>query len=207
MPSQFDEDVLIARWLPRDALHLYIDVGAGHPVDLSNTHLLHEQGWAGMCVEPDPGFAALLREARPKAVVRECVVSEYDHPSGDFFVVEEDRTLSTADPFVANSRSAEGKTVTARAAPYRSLASLLIGVTPMFLSPGVLSIDVEGEEEQVLDGCPWGAGFSPALIVIEATVPCTMTPSHESWERALLRQGYRCVAMSPINRIYTKDAS
>jgi hypothetical protein len=44
----------------------YLDIGANHPFYISNTALLYAEGGAGILVEPDPYFAKLLRNKRPR---------------------------------------------------------------------------------------------------------------------------------------------
>src|SRR5208337_2713547 len=34
----------------------YLDIGAAHPVQHSNTYFFYERGWSGLCVEPNPEF-------------------------------------------------------------------------------------------------------------------------------------------------------
>ena len=54
----------------------YLDIGANAHRELSNTWFLDEcLGWDGICVEPDPGLGALLRQHRTCKVVNTCVDS------------------------------------------------------------------------------------------------------------------------------------
>jgi hypothetical protein len=64
-----------------------------------------------------------------------------------------------------------------------------------------LKIDVEGAERSVLQGCNF-LRFRPWLLAIEATVPCTYTPSHEEWEHLVLGAGYEFALFNQINRYY-----
>jgi hypothetical protein len=41
----------------------FLDIGAAHPTDMSNTRALFEAGWSGVLIEPSPyGMAALIAE-------------------------------------------------------------------------------------------------------------------------------------------------
>jgi hypothetical protein len=72
--SQFGEDKLILKYFGKlDGV--FVEVGAFHPVQLSQTYLLEQNGWSGALVEPLPHLAALLRSARPRSKVFECAVS------------------------------------------------------------------------------------------------------------------------------------
>src|ERR1700757_1387281 len=67
------EDLLIAGWFRHYGCDLsrirYVDIGANHPISLSNTFLLYEAGACGVLIEPDPKNAALLRAKRPRDIV------------------------------------------------------------------------------------------------------------------------------------------
>lgn len=44
----------------------YLDIGAAHPIEYSNTYLLYQRGWSGICVEPNPEYHALYATMRPR---------------------------------------------------------------------------------------------------------------------------------------------
>src|SRR5208337_5296989 len=44
----------------------YLDIGAAHPVQHSNTYFFYERGWSGVCVEPNPEFYELYKVLRPR---------------------------------------------------------------------------------------------------------------------------------------------
>lgn len=44
----------------------YIDVGANHPTDISNTYLLYRNNYNGYLIEPNPELCNLLKVFRPK---------------------------------------------------------------------------------------------------------------------------------------------
>jgi hypothetical protein len=52
--SQYGEDLIVSNFFESIGLKndgFYIDIGAYHPVFISNTHLLHTKGWSGLCVD------------------------------------------------------------------------------------------------------------------------------------------------------------
>jgi FkbM family methyltransferase len=65
--SQYDEErvILQALWpLHRAFPGRFLDIGAFHPTELSNTRTLYEQwNWSGVMFEPSPGPMRTLREA------------------------------------------------------------------------------------------------------------------------------------------------
>src|SRR5262245_11707880 len=73
------EDAVILSWLRYHGSEMskirYVDVGAAHPVRLSNTYNLYRLGARGILVEPDPMLARRLRRARPNDIVIEAGVA------------------------------------------------------------------------------------------------------------------------------------
>jgi FkbM family methyltransferase len=65
--SQHGEDAFIVEFLSQYDLKnsIYIDVGANHPSDISNSYLLYRKGYRGIIVEPNQEFIRLFRRFRP----------------------------------------------------------------------------------------------------------------------------------------------
>lgn len=70
--SQQSEDLLVdtlySSVLQRFQPGFYLDIGAAHPINLSNTYFFYKLGWTGICVEPNPAFHALYKQHRPHDV-------------------------------------------------------------------------------------------------------------------------------------------
>ncbi len=62
--SQFGEDRYVYHHLGLPVKGVFVDVGAGHPRQFSNTYFFERNGWQGLCVDADPVHCALLREER-----------------------------------------------------------------------------------------------------------------------------------------------
>lgn len=62
--SQFGEDRWIFEYINLPKQGVFIDIGAGHPVFLSNTYFFERNGWTGICIDADPSQYALLKKAR-----------------------------------------------------------------------------------------------------------------------------------------------
>ncbi len=89
-----------------------------------------------------------------------------------------------------------------RRVPVRTIRSLID--THAIEPPDFLSIDVEGQEAAVIRGTPLDS-WRPRVLVVEATLPLTTTPSHEEWEPILLAQGYLFAAFNGLNRFYLRE--
>ena len=62
--SQFGEDRYIFEHLNLPERGVFVDVGAGHPVHLSNTYFFERNGWTGVCIDADPKQYELLKKER-----------------------------------------------------------------------------------------------------------------------------------------------
>jgi FkbM family methyltransferase len=71
------EDVLV-RKLMRDIFKVvkgfYVDIGAHHPVNLSNTALLYSEGWRGINIDATPGSMDLFVKHRPDDINLEVAI-------------------------------------------------------------------------------------------------------------------------------------
>ena len=65
--SQFGEDLAVTRWT--DELKIekghYLDIGAFHPIHMSNTLLLYHRGWSGINIDMNPDKIAMFDRSRP----------------------------------------------------------------------------------------------------------------------------------------------
>ena len=198
--AQNGEDAVLARLFDRST-GFYVDVGAGHPVTDSVSKHFSDRGWRGMNIEPLPEEHALLCSARPRdiniraaATDRTGRVALYPGPASN-------RGASTVVPHLAPPSGEDELPL----APIEVDAVRLMDLLDAHQVPPIdfLKIDVEGAESMVIGDVDWDV-VRPRVIVVEATLPNTTTPSHEEWEPVLLRAGYRCVLFDGLNRFYAQ---
>ena len=69
--SQHREDVYILELLKKYDLtgSVYVDIGANHPTDISNTYLLYRNGMHGIIIEPNEELADLFKKFRKKDII------------------------------------------------------------------------------------------------------------------------------------------
>jgi FkbM family methyltransferase len=187
------EDVLIQRALSCVERGCYIDVGACVPCESSNTWALYERGWSGIAVEPllrfFPEYDEAWRKTRPRdhviAAAAGSVVGEMD------FHFCTNLQMSTGITHIAEDLIHQGMQEVVRTVPVTTLDHLLM------LYPGdvhLLSVDVEGMEEQALAGLNFNR-YRPWLVVVERT-------NGVSWEQRLLTHGYDTVFDDGTSRFY-----
>lgn len=177
----------------------YVDVGAADPDIDSVTKALYERGWRGVNIEPNPEFAARLRERRPGDITVEACAGSAEGQA--ILHLVEGTGLST---LVSGSLAAvaEGE-FEIRDVPtiVRRLDTILddCGVTARDIH--VLKVDVEGFERDVLEGIDL-TRIRPWVIVVESTAPRSREPVHEIWEPLLTEASYEYCLFDGLNRFY-----
>lgn len=68
--SQYGEDVFIDKFLKKNGIAegSYIDIGANHPTDISNTYLLYKNGFEGIVIDPNNELISLHKFFRKRDI-------------------------------------------------------------------------------------------------------------------------------------------
>jgi hypothetical protein len=108
--SQCGEDRILAFLFNQLAIPTprYLDVGTGHPCLGNNTYLFYRGGANGVCVEPNPDLAALIREKRPRDELLNVGVSAEKSGPCNYYVFEE-WGFNTFDSEEAAARARSGR--------------------------------------------------------------------------------------------------
>ena len=179
-PSQQEEERLVREFFGNKKRGYFVEVGANHPTEGSQSWHLEQAGWTGVLIEPQPNLAAFLVSARKAKVFAAACSSPQN--AGQSLTLHVDGARSALD----RDRMAPG----AQAAyvilvPARTLDDILEEAqasAPIDL----LSIDVEGHETEVLSGFDFDH-WRPRLILVEDHVATLRT------HRYLVDHGYRLI--------------
>ncbi len=196
------EDVMLVRALGAVPQGFYVDVGASHPINDSNTYALYSKGWRGIAIEPQPIFNADWQQYRPEDMLVNAAIA-HGHGEVTLYRPLEYGQAATINADFAKDYERRGLAMHA----YPVAAYTLVDVLAQLRSDGaihLLSIDVEGAEAAVLAGMDWSR-FRPWLVVIESTMPGVPTPNHQGWEPYLLAQSYEFVYFDGVNRFYVAE--
>ena len=166
--SQFGEDLILLKYLKYKNIKKgkYLDIGAFHPRWVSNTHLLHQQGFMGYCVDIDDEKLKWFRFARGKKVKTICaavsnsyeeLIKVYKFERKSPFSSIDTTSLEHAEYF----RSDKSK--------YKEINVKNIHINELFNKVGkinVLNIDIEGKDFEVLKSSKLDI-IDPEVILIE----------------------------------------
>lgn len=143
----------------------YVDVGAYHPIQLSNTYYFYRNGWRGINIDARPGSMELFRLLRHRDINVEAAIAK--EPGQMTFSIFESLALNTLDSELAQARVSAGcRMVKQVRMNTRTLAEVLEAHKPADQRVHFLSVDVEGFDLDVLASNDWST-CRPELVVVE----------------------------------------
>lgn len=182
--SEYGED----RWLfERGFIPLsgtYVDLGAAWPQDYSNTSFLRDLGWNGIQIDGCEVFKPLWDKAGLELIV--AVIS-----SGDEVL------------YSVNSTSPNLSKVDASGIPVKSVRINDILLPRINGRIGLMSIDLEGHEFDVLNTLDW-AMYDPNIIIWEYN---TLGKKDERLKPFLENRGYTHVYTTECNHIHVNESA
>lgn len=194
--SQNGEDLVIVNLFATLGVHVgtYLDLGCHHPTNISNTRLLYDRGWRGVCVDANVNVGGDFRRLRPEdtfvcvgvgARDEERTFFMFDDYSGrnTFNGDDADETLNT-HPNLKMARCRKLRTTT-----IENIIQLWCnGAMPQFIS-----CDLEGLDYAAFLACNFEGIGSPLVICVEARGGTAAADMSELMDgkgmRRLLRMG------------------
>jgi FkbM family methyltransferase len=164
----------------------YLDIGAHHPIKISNTALLYLRGSRGINIEANPSLFDAFQKHRPEDINLNVGVAD---ASGrmTFYRFSETSGLNTFD--ADRARYVEknlGFPITSKIDVDVTTVSEIVERYCGGKFPDYLTLDVEGLDFRILNSIPYEK-YAPKLINVEA--------NHEADARAISRllreKGYR----------------
>jgi len=204
--SQEGEDRVLNRLLEREGPGFYVDVGAHDPRRFSNTYLLYLAGWRGIAVDPHHSTAEAFRQIRPRDVFLETAVGTVagNHPYFEF----NDSALNTLSRARADNlvESTDYVLVRESTVPVQRLDWLLSEHLPPGQQIGVMSVDTEGADEDVLTSNDWDC-YRPRFVIVEILGLTSLIGVEASGAgRRLMDNGYVPFAKA-LNSVFFADRS
>ena len=201
--AQNGEDVVLWRALQPVTNGRYVAVGANHPTDDSVTRAFYDRGWSGVTVEPVAHLSALHRAERPRDTQVQAAITS-DPVDEVVLHVIPDSGLSTLDDDIVETHRAAGIDHVDTTVAARRLDDVLEENGFAGKEIHFLLIDVEGAEAKALESIDLKR-WRPWVVVVEATLPNSTTPTHEGWEPSLLAAGYEFCLFDGVSRFYVAE--
>ena len=164
--AQEGEDIVLKRIFSGQSTGFYVDVGAHHPMRLSNTYSFYKLGWRGINIEPNPNSFSLFTKYRSRDINLNYGIAK-NKGNLEYYMFDEP-ALNTFDAEVLNNRKTNThykhtKTIHIDVMP---LADMLQQHIPNGIKVDFLSIDVEGLDLEVLISNDWQK-YRPNWVLVE----------------------------------------
>lgn len=146
----------------------YIDVGAYHPFNLSNTYLFYINGWRGINIDAMPGSMKLFNRFRSRDINLEHAISDKAEKLV-FYQYHEDSANSFSKDFINKVQATGGADYSIKneiAINTLTLKEVLDKYLPAGQEIDFLSVDVEGMDFRVILSNDWDK-YRPKVVVVE----------------------------------------
>jgi FkbM family methyltransferase len=182
----------------------YLDLGANHAKELSNTYLFYSHGAKGVLVEANPALIPELKFYRHADIILNKCISARSGEYADFYILNKDG-LSTSDLDTANEFISKNPELSIVDKVQVETISVNDIMEKYFTKPPViLNIDIEGEEIEILKSIDFKK-YRPLIIIVEVIeYKPTFTYGNKSKEiiNFMERNNYIEYAFTGINSIF-----
>lgn len=144
----------------------YLDLGANHAKQLSNTYMLYKKGMRGVLVEANPQLIGELKFYRSEDVILNKCISNYSDDSLQFYIMSGDGLSCTSMDAVnemieKNPQLYIKETITVETITVNQILQKYFSKAPI-----LLSIDIEGQEESILQTLDYDK-YAPLIVIVE----------------------------------------
>ena len=159
--SQFGEDAYVDLFFSGKKKGFYVDVGAFHPLNISNTYVFYKKGWRGINIEPNPASFQFFPKYRPGDINLNVAVGLENREvlfncNEEFSGIDDETHLYRNHPRLKTQCWIKSM----------PLASIFQEHLPKGTKIDFMSVDCEGHDEEVLKSNDWSL-FRPQLILVE----------------------------------------
>ncbi len=200
------EDLILKRIFGKQESGFYVDVGAHHPKQFSNTYAFYQKGWRGINIDAMPGSMELFNKLRPRDInIEKAVADKKERLTYYMFNVP---ALNSFSKELSLERNGVGnyRIISEQKIETSTLEEILDTYLPNGQAIDFLAIDVEGLDYKVLRSNNWGK-YRPKVIVIEAGQLTCEEALADEISNCLKAKGYYLIAKTLDNLIWINDLS
>ncbi len=166
--AQEGEDLILKRLFPADKKGFFVDIGAHHPTRFSNTYLFYRKGWRGITIDPLPGSSELFADMRPEDIHLQVAIGsgEESDQKAEYLMFKEAAYNCILIDGDEQPNMQASEIIDRIPVVVKSLDSILKENADAFEQIDLLSVDVEGYEEEIFSGFSLEE-YLPKVVVIE----------------------------------------
>jgi len=202
--SQCGEDLIVDyvfKQLGKENI-TYLDLGAHHPTNISNTYYFYKKGCRGVCVEPDITLFKKIKQKRPKDTCLNVGVGTKNEEAN--FYLMSSRSLNTFSKEEAERFSKNGsqKIEAVIKVQLKSVNDIIFSYFRTSY-PNFISIDIEGLDYTILESLDF-TKYRPEVFCVETLTYAEDNTAAKIPEIVDLmeRKGYFVYADTYINTIF-----
>ena len=203
------EDIAINVFNKKLEKGFYVDIGAHHPIQRNNTHLLFKKGWEGINIDINKFSIDLFNFLRPEDLNLQIAVSDKEGELS-FYYQKKFSQLNTTDKEIAKENF-QGN-YQEKKVKCQTIQNILDNSKYSNKKIDFLNIDVEGAEMKVLNTLNFEI-YDPSLICVEILGYREMQSEQREKEiknneiyKFLVNKGYKKVwsGLSYCSHLFTK---
>lgn len=200
--SQVGEDLIIDYFLRNKSKGFYVDVGAYHPIHISNTYKFYKRGWTGIQIEPNYKKSSLFKKYRPNSITLNVGIGEKDGIA-KFFIFDSDAYSTFSVETVKLNEKLGLKILETKEVQMMTLSSIFKQYANN-IEIDFMSVDTEGFDLEALKTNDWNL-YRPHFIVVETVEASDKVfgkKLNDIYDPFMQKINYIKIANTYINTIY-----
>lgn len=164
--SQAGEDYNIRNIFREKKNGFYVDIGAFHPLNVSNTCYFYTfENWRGINIDPNPESIKIFNKFRKRDINLNLGIGK-NYGELDYYILDYTSSMNTFNKKILEEEGQMGDIKEILKIPVMPLEFVLDKYLPIGQEIDFLNIDTEGMEIEVLQSNNWKR-YRPKLVVIE----------------------------------------
>lgn len=182
----------------------YLDLGANHAKELSNTYFLYKHGAKGVLVEANKNLIPELKFYRNRDIVLNKCVALESNQEMEFYILSGDGLSTTEADSVNEFKKINADIEVSEVVKVQTITVNDIIDQYLGIAPTVISIDVEGKDFEILKSIDYSR-FRPLIIItemIEYSTYLSINQRNKEIDAFMINNDYVEYAFTGINSIY-----
>lgn len=206
--SHCGEDRILKYLLKKKKTGFYVDVGAFHPINSSNTYIFHKDGWKGINIDAFPNSMDVFNEMRPNDINLEIGIGEKNEIINYYKIGSKHHQMNGFNPnFQENLFSdfnIDKNEVEKIPVRVYTLKNIFEKYLPKNQNIDFMTIDVEGYEDKILISNDWNK-YRPSIVMVENHKPLSDELFNISEIKIMRTNNYSLAFKTPNELIFVDN--